>query len=219
MNETRNAAAAADHSDKPDAIGHDQAGQDQAGHDPAGQPGPMTPDYTTPEQEESTPFEPERPGEGSTEETPEQFYEDAVVPNPDVPPEGGATLPGETVPARMGDEVPGSSAAEIGHFAEEVAGPLPDEAASPAAAVLEAAPQAAADAVPADGTAQPEAAEAAPAAEPEEPLPPFSDLGLSEPLLQGIAEAGYEDDILYADIDPNEVAKTRRALPVVATVD
>ena len=34
-----------------------------------------------------------------------------------------------------------------------------------------------------------------------------------------IAEAGYEDDILYADIDPNEVAKTRRALPVVATVD
>ena len=34
-----------------------------------------------------------------------------------------------------------------------------------------------------------------------------------------MAEAGYEDDILYADIDPNEVAKTRRALPVVATVD
>ena len=34
-----------------------------------------------------------------------------------------------------------------------------------------------------------------------------------------VAEAGYEDDILYADIDPNEVAKTRRALPVVATVD
>lgn len=34
-----------------------------------------------------------------------------------------------------------------------------------------------------------------------------------------MAEAGYEDDILYADIDPNEVAKTRRALPVVATAD
>ena len=34
-----------------------------------------------------------------------------------------------------------------------------------------------------------------------------------------VAEAGYEDDILYAEIDPNEVAKTRRALPVVATVD
>ena len=34
-----------------------------------------------------------------------------------------------------------------------------------------------------------------------------------------MAEADYEDDILYADIDPNEVAKTRRALPVVATVD
>ena len=29
-----------------------------------------------------------------------------------------------------------------------------------------------------------------------------------------IAEAGYEDDILYADIDPNEVAKNRRALPL-----
>ena len=34
-----------------------------------------------------------------------------------------------------------------------------------------------------------------------------------------MAEAGYEDDILYADIEPNEVAKTRRALPVVATAD
>lgn len=34
-----------------------------------------------------------------------------------------------------------------------------------------------------------------------------------------MAEAGYEDDILYADIDPNEVAKTRRALPVVVTAD
>lgn len=34
-----------------------------------------------------------------------------------------------------------------------------------------------------------------------------------------IAEAGYEDDILYADIDPNEVAKNRRALPVVPTAD
>ena len=34
-----------------------------------------------------------------------------------------------------------------------------------------------------------------------------------------MAEAGYEDDILYADIDPNEVAKTRRVLPVVATAD
>ncbi|MCT1427645.1 carbon-nitrogen hydrolase family protein [Corynebacterium sp. p3-SID1241] len=34
-----------------------------------------------------------------------------------------------------------------------------------------------------------------------------------------VAEAGYEDDILYADIDPNEVSKTRRALPVVGAVD
>ena len=34
-----------------------------------------------------------------------------------------------------------------------------------------------------------------------------------------MAEAGYEDDILYADIDPNEVANTRRGLPVVATAD
>lgn len=34
-----------------------------------------------------------------------------------------------------------------------------------------------------------------------------------------VAEAGYEDDILYAEIDPNEVAKTRRTLPVVAPAD
>ena len=34
-----------------------------------------------------------------------------------------------------------------------------------------------------------------------------------------MAEAGYEDDILYAEIDPNEVAKTRRTLPVVAPAD
>lgn len=34
-----------------------------------------------------------------------------------------------------------------------------------------------------------------------------------------VAEAGYEDDILYAEIDPNEVSKTRRALPVVGAVD
>ena len=194
MNETRNAAAAADHSDKPETTGHEQA-HDQP-HDKAGQPGPVTPDGTTPEQEESTPFEPERPGEGSTEETPEQFYEDAVVPNPDVPPEGGATLPGETVPAREGDEVPGSSAAEIGHFAEEVAGPLPDEPVSTAPEEAAPATAQATEAEAAPEVAEPEAPEAvepeqAPAAEAEEPLPPFSDLGLSEPLLQGIADAGY----------------------------
>ena len=34
-----------------------------------------------------------------------------------------------------------------------------------------------------------------------------------------VAEAGYEDDILYAEIDPNEVAKTRRTLPVVTPAD
>ncbi|MCG7356611.1 DEAD/DEAH box helicase, partial [Roseomonas mucosa] len=181
MNETRNAAAAADHSDKPDATGHDHAGQ----------PGPMMPDGTTPEQEESTPFEPERPGEGSTEETPEQFYENAVVPNPDVPPEGGATLPGETVPAREGDEVPGASAAETGHFAEEVAGPLSDEPAAAADAPEAAAPKDVAPEAETGAPAESGQPAAAPAAEPEEPLPPFSDLGLSEPLLQGIAEAGY----------------------------
>ena len=34
-----------------------------------------------------------------------------------------------------------------------------------------------------------------------------------------VAEAGYEDDIHYAEIDPNEVAKTRRTLPVVTPAD
>ena len=34
-----------------------------------------------------------------------------------------------------------------------------------------------------------------------------------------VAEAGYEDDILYTEIDPNEVAKTRRTLPVVTPAD
>lgn len=34
-----------------------------------------------------------------------------------------------------------------------------------------------------------------------------------------VAEAGYEDEILYADIDPHEVAKTRRSLPVLELND
>ena len=34
-----------------------------------------------------------------------------------------------------------------------------------------------------------------------------------------VAEAGYEDEILYADIDPQEVAKTRRSLPVLELTD
>ena len=38
------------------------------------------------------------------------------------------------------------------------------------------------------------------------------------PTGERIAEAGYEEEIIYADIDPELVAKTRKTLPVLETL-
>ncbi|MFT8245434.1 DEAD/DEAH box helicase [Roseomonas sp. BN140053] len=161
---------------------------------------------------------PENPAEETTEERPEQFYEDAAVPNVDVPPEGAAT-DGDTLPEAHGP-VGGATAAELGSFAAEVAGPLPDEDAPPAGddATTDSAGNAAEAAADqpdtmedasdegASGDAVSDESASEDEEEPElEPVVGFDSLGLGEPILRAIAEAGY--------VTPTPIQE--QAIPVV----
>ncbi len=182
------------------------------GIDTSGLPDEVTLDVTGDPmggQHEPTPSP--HPAEETTEERPEEFYEDASV-------AGG---PGESVGEAHGERPAGRPKSDLGPlprvdpeavhtFARETAGSLPDDPTPDAEpAPLSGEPAARAD----DAADAPSASRDASSAEdddeepaaPPPPVPGFDTLGLGEPILRALLEAGY--------VTPTPIQE--QAIPVV----